>query len=276
MILLALAYILNTLKFLVPVWTGTMPAQLLSDFGIPAGPEGTLHLFLLGDILQLAAIALIILALLQKLPNYHYWAMALALLITLTTPLLWSIQHTNPFINYLFSLGWGYNAQVFFPVFPWLVYPLTGMAAGHYLQTVPNFFPKAALAGCFLAATGWLISATDPAFHWGDFYRTAQGGTLYYTGFLLIWLYVCHLAVKFIPWNAFFQLLTRLSRHITRVYFVQWILIFWLIELIGYRQLDITASVICLIIMTCLVLIVSLWPKPFTAPAVKVQQPADQ
>jgi hypothetical protein len=259
-ILLLLAYLLNTLKFLLPMAAGAIPQQLLTDFGIAKGPAGAVQLFLLGDILQLAAISLVVLSLLYQLPNYHYWAMALAITILTATPFLWPVQSSVPLLNYFFSLGWGYNASVYFPVFPWLVYPLIGLAAAHYLQTTTNFFAKARNTGLVLMATGWAISTTDPSWHWGDFYRTAPGGTLYYAGFVLAWLYVCHLAVRWLPPNAFFDLLTALSKRITRVYMLQWVLIFWMIAPIGYRQLNLQASLVCITCMTCLVICVSLLP----------------
>jgi hypothetical protein len=259
--LFALAYILNFLKFLVPLAAGTIPEQLLIDFGISSGPQGVLHLFLLGDILQLAAISLIILSLLHRLSHYHLWAMLLAFIILLAAPFVWQIHSSNAVLNYVFDLLWGYNSQVYFPVFPWLVYPLTGMAAGYYLKTSANFFIKARNAGLILIILGLGISSIDPLLHWGDFYRTGQGGTLYYTGFVLVWLYVCHLAVKWLPDNKFFNLLTTLSKHITRIYLIQWILIFWLIGLIGYRQLNVAASVVCILVVTSLVIFIGLLPE---------------
>lgn len=258
LVLLVLAYVLNFFKFIVPLAAGGIPPQLLEDFGIPAGQAGAWQLLLLGDILQLAAISLVVLALVQRLPYYHYWAIVLAAVVLLVSPFLWNIQSPQPVVNYLFDLLWGYNARVYFPVFPWLVYPLVGMAAGHYLLTASGFFVKARNAGIIMMAGGWAISAIDPARHWGDFYRTAQGGTLYHAGFVLFWLYICHLAVRFIPPNRFFTLLTMLSRNITRIYMVQWILVFWLIALIGYRQLGIVPSLICITGITWLVMMIGL------------------
>jgi hypothetical protein len=258
LVLLFLAYVLNFFKFIIPLAAGAIPPQLLQDFGIPGGSEGAWQLFLLGDILQLAAISLVVLSLLERLPNYHYWAMLLAVIVLVVSPFLWNIHSKQPVLNYIFDLLWGYNARVYFPVFPWLVYPLAGMAAGYYLQTTEGFFVKARNVGILLMICGWAISTFDPALHWGDFYRTAQGGTLYYTGFIFLWLYVCHLAVKFIPPNRFFGLLTSLSRDITRIYLVQWVLVFWLIALIGYRQLGIAASLLCMAGITCLVMVIGL------------------
>ncbi|MGB8193501.1 MAG: heparan-alpha-glucosaminide N-acetyltransferase domain-containing protein [Chitinophagaceae bacterium] len=260
-LLLLLAYVLNFLKFLVPLAAGGIPQQLLADFGIPPGSAATWHFLLLGDILQLAAIALTVLTLLHCLRNYHYWAMAIAFIILIVTPFLWQVNSANPVLNYIFDLLWGFNSRVYFPAFPWLVYPLTGMAAGYYLQTSPGFFAKARNIGLLLIGTGLIISSFDPAWHWGDFYRTAQGGTLYYIGFVLLWLYLCHLAVKLLPDNSFFTLLTRLSRHITRIYLIQWVLVFWLIGLIGYRQLNIIASLVCIVLITSLVILIGLLPE---------------
>jgi hypothetical protein len=147
LVLLFLAYVLNFFKFIIPLAAGAIPPQLLQDFGIPGGSEGAWQLFLLGDILQLAAISLVVLSLLERLPNYHYWAMLLAVIVLVVSPFLWNIHSKQPVLNYIFDLLWGYNARVYFPVFPWLVYPLAGMAAGYYLQTTEGFFVKARNVG---------------------------------------------------------------------------------------------------------------------------------
>ncbi|HEY0679429.1 MAG TPA: heparan-alpha-glucosaminide N-acetyltransferase domain-containing protein [Chitinophagaceae bacterium] len=261
-----LAYVLNFFKFLIPLAAGIIPAQLLSDFGIASGDKTVMHLFLLGDILQLAAISMLVLSLLIKIRNYQYWAMLLAIMIALSAPYLWEIHSSNTLVDHFCNLLWGYNSKVYFPVFPWLVYPLVGVSAGYFLKlqlriTQPVFFIKARNVGIALVLTGLIIISFDPAFHWGDFYRTGQGGTIYYTGFVLLWLYGCHLAVKYLPQNYFFRLLTFLSKHITRVYLVQWILIFWLIGVIGYRSLDVMESVICITIVSGMVFSIAALPE---------------
>jgi hypothetical protein len=257
-ILLMAAYILNFFKFLIPLAAGWIPTQLLSDFNIPTGTAGMWHLLLMGDILHLAAISLFVLALVYLLPYYQHIALFLAFAVALLSPLLWGYHVENKVLNYVGDLLWGNNSKVFFPVFPWITYPLLGLALGYYLKSRGDIvFTYAGIVGILLVATGRLISASNPAYHWGDFYRAAQGGTLYYMGFLLCWLYGWHLAARWIPNNGFFHFLEYLSRHITTIYLVQWVLIFWLLGVIGYRQLNTFYTWVCMIAITGLVFLLN-------------------
>ncbi|WP_160712892.1 heparan-alpha-glucosaminide N-acetyltransferase domain-containing protein [Chitinophaga solisilvae] len=254
-ILLMLGYLLNTLKFLVPVAAGSMPPALLADFGIPSGSAAVWHFLLMGDILHLAAISLVVLSLVYRLPHYAYMAAILAFAVALTAPLLWGIRSEDPVSDYLLALLWGNDSRVFFPVFPWLTYPLLGLTVGYYLQHHPaKAFIWCRNAGLLLMIAGMVISARHPEYHRGDFYRAAQGGTLYYAGFVLCWLYGWHLAVRWIPAHPFFHLLGWLSKNITSIYLLQWTLIFWMLPVAGYRQLNGWQTWLSMIMMTLLVM----------------------
>jgi uncharacterized membrane protein len=86
-LLLLCGYALNFLKFTVLQLTGFMPIAFLNAYYIPAGKPGILQLLLLGDILQFAAIALIILKLILETHCYYFISAPLCLIVTVISPL---------------------------------------------------------------------------------------------------------------------------------------------------------------------------------------------
>ncbi len=259
--LLLFAYLLNFLKFIVPLLSGTIPKQLLIDHGISTDTRTFIELILVGDILQLAAISLVVLALVYRLKHYQLWAASLSIIIIFASPLLWGISSHNPAINYLFNLLWTNGTNVYFPVFPWLVFPLTGLVIGHWIAA--KRYKKLIITGIVLVIAGSFICSINPQFHWGSFYKSGPGGLLYYTGFVMVWLYVFHLAWLYVPSNSFFKLLYWLSENITLVYLVQWTIIFWLLGVLNYRTLNITASIISMVTITAFVFGICLLIKKY-------------
>ena len=252
-LLFVAGYLLNFLKFDLPLLAGTMPGAFLKDLKLPSGTRGLIQLFLLGDILQFAAIGLLLSWLIYQLPRYPLWALAAAATVIAVSPVTPRHISSCVLLAHLTNLLFGYNRFVYFPVFPWLCYPMTGLFLGHYLQKTPHFYSWCLTAGTLLIITGKLICLFFPGPDCENFYRTGIGGSLYHIGFVLVWLFLIHLVVRYLPANHFCKLLEWLSRQITVVYFIQWILIFWLTGIWGYHSLGLVASLVYLILLSAFV-----------------------
>lgn len=239
--LLLLGYILNLLRFTVPLLIAGSENNLWPD------NESPLELLFAVDILHLAGLSLIFGAFVRKYAQNKYLFPLLILIILFASPFLWGRFAHIPF----FSLLWGENENVYFPFFPWIVYPLLGMYLSRYLlsqdssEKIPwNFF----WLGGGLACIGLLLTDLFPA---GDYYRSGLGVHLIITGFVFAWLRLCYvLTRKISPGNGIFKILFFWSRHVTSVYFIQWVLFGWSILLFGANnQNDCVAAMIGLIVL---------------------------
>jgi uncharacterized membrane protein len=132
--LIVVAYVLNIFKFLIPHYFGWLPPQLLQELQIQSGWRGYMQLFLLGDILHFASIAMIILFFVSKFPSNRNVELYIATGICLISPLFWDAGSNNLIINYCLHLFGGQPPSVFFPILPWLIYPLFGFYIGRILQ----------------------------------------------------------------------------------------------------------------------------------------------
>ncbi|MCF7953059.1 MAG: acyltransferase [Spirochaetales bacterium] len=226
--LLVLGYLLNLLRF---------PMILPTEYGDGEFfPLLLTNFFSLVDILQLAGISLILGAFLKPVMKNSVAPPLFFTAVFLVSPYLWGITPENPLTVVL----WGTSENVFFPFFPWLVYPLLGMYLSKFLLQSPDVLDstlnKMTLIGVFLFAAGSLLSVLE-IFPLGDYSRSGLGIHLIIIGFVLIWLKICRLMEqKMPPDNRFFRAMTFLSVNITVIYYIQWILFAWSTVPLGANQ----------------------------------------
>ena len=241
----ALGYALNFLR-------GSLPVLLALKFGFVTreelGAETALTQFLNVDILQFAGIALVVMALCRRfLPKPSAW-IGVAAVVMLVSPLMWGRTTDQPLVRCLLNHLWGAEGErVAFPAFPWLCYPLIGMACGHWLIEANEggrFFARSLIAGLTLLAVGTGITLSNPDFHIGDYYRSGPGAVLWIQGFVLVWVWGCRAVTNRVPPNPAFRLLYFWSRRVTAFYFIHWIVIGWGVLIFGYRERGLAATVL--------------------------------
>jgi len=246
--LLALAYGLNFLR-------GTLPAFLGLEFGIvkpeDIAPYTLEDLFWLVDILHCAGISLMLITTVRYLlPRPRLWVF-IGVVVALASPLMWGWMSGWPLLDGCLVLLWGEGKFVQFPVFPWISYSLTGMAFGVWLSTSVDqdaLFRRAAGVGMTLLLAGGLLILSRPTFHIGDYFRSGPGAVIAFTGFVLVWLAVCHWLVGHVRGNPFFRLCYYWSAHVTIFFFIHWIIISWGIGFTGYIDRDNIPTLILLTI----------------------------
>ncbi len=263
-LLLFAGYLLNFLKFTLPILLGVFPNQLLGDLNIVPGTQGAIQSILIGDIFHFAAIALGVLVLVSWASTNHILPFLFGIIICFASPLFWDITSVSPGANYLLALTGGKPPQVFFPLFPWLAYPLTGYVLGYFIKdgcSLLSFMPVGII---FIVIGIFIIKYFFPCVD-VSFYRTCPGHCLYHIGIVVVWLGIWEWLYNRISYNPFFELLNHLSRHITLLYILQWILIFSLLPFVGYEALGNAWSfVVCLLIeinvLALLFIFNEMWP----------------
>jgi uncharacterized membrane protein len=235
-LLLLAGYGLNFLKFVLPLKLGLLPAAFQTDLGITDPCTAGETVFLLGDILHFAAIALPVTYAIYRLRRYWIYALVTAAFVAIFAPFFWDHASCSPVTNYIVALVGSQPPAVFFPLFPWLVYPLAGLVIGYWLnRNLPDRFLFIGLVGIAFILLGSIGSYFDgPSI---TFYRTRPGDTAIHLGVVLVWLWIWEGLSGYVKSNAFFRLLQFASRNITLIYLIQWPLICWLLPLLGYQKL---------------------------------------
>jgi len=241
--IMALGYLLSFLRYNLPEVLG------ITHYG----GEFDLFSFIWEvDILQFAGLAMILLAAIRRLIPWPRTWVLLAVLFTVASPILWGTGTGAPVIDWFLDLLWGTYEEVWFPVFPWLAFPLFGMAFRHYCESEDGgklvMDRRIPLLGILVLTAGIVITCTNIEFHYGDYYRSGPGAITWMSGFVVIWIFLCGKAVEKIPDNKVFHLLCYWSRHITVVYFAQWMIIGWGVAIFPYMEQSITTTVLLMAI----------------------------
>jgi hypothetical protein len=267
-VLLLLGYLLNALKFLVPLWLGVFPESLVQDLHFYHGRPLALNLFLIGDIFHFAAIALLIMALLKRSTYWMVWALAIVFILTVTGPLLWDLHHSYFLVDHFLHLVGGRPDDCFFPLVPWIIYPLVGMLIGSYFQLPYASVQPLFFSGCFLFIASALLRHTPFHFPDASFFRAFPDMTNMHLGFVIIWICIWFWASAALSLTGpvagvepqrprgsqgsakgfgnyskncvqgAVRLLCFCSRNISLIYLVQWPVVCWLLPVVGYRCLS--------------------------------------
>lgn len=275
--ILGLAYLLNFLKFIVPISVfHTMPESFITAYGwtSPLSTSQLSYLLLTGDILQMAGVALLLLAVIRHFIHSKWGYLILAILITAASRETAGLRFGVDNLDYIAKLFFSGGYHVYFPVVPWMSYILYGMFIGAVLQesflsvnkssseqrpnaiaglkttqTPSQVFQKLFYVGIAFIFAGGLLCYLDFEYHFGNFFNLGPGGVLYLLGLNLVLLWIIHQIVK----RGFDNVLTRslgwLSKRVTSIYIIQWVIICWGMGIIGFRTLDATETVMMMIVM---------------------------
>lgn len=222
--LVVAGYCLSALRFFLPI-------VLVQHFGLIANPETIiykfppLYYFLEVDIFQVAGLSLMAIALLKwRQVKYDYY-LVVALIVALIAPLLWQITGSN----YLFDPFWGKANYVVFPFFPWFFFPLIGVYFGNLLLKAKNktdFYKSCFSKLIPVIGAGLLFLLVDVSFSDFSYSHHNVGASLIFVSITIYWLAIIYLNYQKLSVKVI-NILTILSKNVTLIYIVQWLVIAW-------------------------------------------------
>lgn len=253
-VLMVLAFLLNLLKFVPLFLPGQMPQALRLDLGINNEATALVDLLLIGDILHLASFSFLLFALCRLAGRYQWLFEAwLLLMVWMFAWAGYSFENTHRICAWLV----GTMPHAFFPVLPWLFYPLAGKLFSIFIKEWNLSFYTCAVIGIVLLLASLELSGFVPHRDLLAFYKPGSAALIYYTACSMIWLFVCATFAKTRSLHAFKQLLCFLSKHITAVYFIQWILVFSCVTVVGYRQQDMFNTLLLSLLISLLTVLLT-------------------
>lgn len=221
-LLILLGFALNiglNAHLLIRMWMGQF--QHLSPFTYIFGV----------DILFLAGLSLISIALIRKLAQERIviWLLFI-LLFAVANPFLPVSFASQPSFSYFIAYFWGYYHWSYFPVFPWMVYPLAGyvfyLLQKNQVMPVLNDQKKWLVFGLLslvlLVTFQFAFSITT---HLQAYYHHEPLYVIWTLGFLLWWLLLWYFIEKLSGANQLFQFVRFLGINVTAFYVAQWLLI---------------------------------------------------
>ena len=183
------------------------------------------------DILYLAGLSIMFLALLKTIKKQQAWvAVVVVFLVTGLTSYMNEIvmvtdrNYILPFIAGTYS--WGY-----FPLFPWLAYPLMGFTFFHWEEKIISFFTnKKIVSGIILAGIGVLVVSfykwgIDTTINLPAYYHHTFWFSLWAIGIVILWVVLLRFLLNKFPNTYLGNFLKWLGKNITLFYVIQWLII---------------------------------------------------
>ncbi|MEW6308364.1 MAG: heparan-alpha-glucosaminide N-acetyltransferase domain-containing protein [Bacillota bacterium] len=209
------------------------------------------------DILQFSGLAMLLFALFHKLRASNLSIALTAVLFSVWNIVLLPLQSDSLAASALSGLLWGSHANSFFPFLTWVFYPIAGYLFGSLLIRCTNKRLLYALSGLTAALVffggSYLMSHLE--LQQGSetaYYHHIVTDNIIYTGGVILELAILSFIAPFIP-KSLQNIAGRLSKNVTSLYCIQWVLITWLTLVIPINGLDMAwyvALVIAIIVLS--------------------------
>jgi len=261
---LLIGYAMNFFKFVFPILAGVMPVEFIEAYGwtAPLTFDQYLYLIKTGDILQMAGVSLFFMGLINHFVKNKYVVLGIAIMVVVSCRFLQGTHVGQEQVDYFLDILWGSGWNVYFALFPWFAFILVGMFFGKwYLELEKNeglVFKKMLIAGVALLSIGGGLCFYNFDYHFGDFYHLGPGGAVYLVGFNLLLFYVANRIYRLLKNRPLLNVFVYLSKRVTTLYVIQWVLICWGMYFFGFQQYG-TYQVLSIIPLTVAVTLVTQW-----------------
>ncbi len=185
--------------------------------------------YILGvDILPLAGLSLITIALLKKFlgENPFYWIFP-ALIVSGLSYFITNIETQS--IKYVLSFIIGGTYWSYFPLIPWLAYPIIGYSIGLYLKKrkttespkqIALFYAIITVGFLYGLSYGFEVSSKLPTYYQHDIVFF-----LWAVSFAVLMVSLLYFTDKAFKENIILKYLRFLGRKVTSIYIIQWLII---------------------------------------------------
>lgn len=188
--------------------------------------------YILGvDIFYLAGLSVIIIAFIKTIKTGQVWvAIILVFLVAGLTDYMNEIMMV-PERNYILPFIGGTYSWAYFPLFPWLAYPLLGFTFYHWEDKVMSFLTRQkVMSGVILSGITFLIISF---YRWGinttinlpAYYHHTFLFSLWAIGIVILWVLLLRFLLNKFPNTTAGNFLQWLGRNITLFYVIQWLII---------------------------------------------------
>jgi hypothetical protein len=126
------------------------------------------------------------------------------------------------------------------------------MALGQTFAKTENLektYRKSGILGLGIMLAGIAIVITNPEYHYNDYYHSRQGYMIFMAGFVLLWLYICHLLASTAVSEKKIGIFYDWSKNVTTIYFIQWVLMTWFTALFGMNSSTILPAILIMLFM---------------------------
>ncbi len=183
------------------------------------------------DILYLAGLSILILTAIKKLGKSKSLVSFILVFLVLGFTSFMNEKLMITERNYILPFIAGTYSWAYFPLFPWLAYPLAGFSFYFWEEKITHFINRHKIvSGIFLISvstailyyskTGFLTTINLPEYYHHEFWYS-----LWAFGIVILWVVFLRFLVQTFPPNYFGKFFMWLGKNITLFYVIQWLII---------------------------------------------------
>lgn len=238
--LFLLAYVLNIFRFLIPYAAGY---AITGDYAVYMEP--LMYKVLGNDILTFAGLSMMVMAVFIKLRFSNILMLAIATVMCACGTLLNGVDAGNPlgniFLGYLVSTEDAAGMVLsYYPILNWMMFPVSGYVFGHVLKRVKDkdlFYLTFSMPAIAAASVYFAVGIYKEAGMFGEgqncYYHMIFSDVLASLCITVGMIGVYYFILKILPaWM--FRIALHISENITKVYFIHWILVSFIVNLFMY------------------------------------------
>jgi len=260
LVLLAMGYALNLTRGTIPLSLGMATGFVTAEEVAPFTP---LSLFTTVDILQLAGCSLILMAVLRRFaPPGPAWLVVAAAAVVVA-PALYRQTVGLPIADALLGLLWSSGTNVYYPVLPWVVFPLAGAVVGDMVVRASDrraLIRRIGLIGVVSAVLGTVLVATvAPPLDDVTYWRLPPILLPGILGFVAAWVWLCDVVVHRMDSLVDLGVVYGWSRRVTSMYVIHWLIVAWGVAFVGFRVLDLGPVLVAMVAVLVATIVVARW-----------------
>jgi hypothetical protein len=269
--------------YLLDFFRGTLPLEAGLATGVvtlgEVAPFTPFSLLTTVDILQLAGCSLVLMAALRTVVQPGPAWLAIAAVIVAAAPFLHGHTTGVPIVDAALGMLWQTADTVYYPVFPWAVFPLVGAVIGEMLVGAPDratVLGRAGAVGLCAAILGAaLIAVSNTTLDITTYWRLPPVLAIAILGFVVAWVWLCDIVTRRAGDRFGLATIYGWSGRVTSMYVIHWLIISWGVAIVGFRVLPLGPTLIGALGVLLATIVISRWrprmPGTFTrteAPAV--------
>lgn len=246
--LIAAGYLLNIFRGTLPLIAGTA-AGLVTPEGV--APFTPLSLLVTVDILQLAGCSLILMAALRAVVVPGPAWLAIAVGIAFVAPFLHGLTTGLLVLDAPLGMLWATGDTVYYPVFPWAVFPLVGAVIGQLLAGTTGTAARAAvlrrvgaisLGAAILGAAFIVVTATPLEIT--TYWRLPPVLVFAIGGFVMAWVWLCDVVTRRLGRRFGLGAVHGWGGRVTSMYVIHWLIVSWGIAFVGFRAMELWPTLV--------------------------------
>lgn len=182
------------------------------------------------DILFLAGMSIILLSIFKKVIKEKHWIiLMLILIVSLATPYINELITTQD-NNYFLPFIGGHFSWSYFPLFPWLAYPLVGLLFHKWENIIVEFIQKNKWAfrffvsGIFVLLIVFFKFGISSSINLDYYYHHHFLFFLWVIALVILWTLFLQLSVKYLNFKLI-RFIKWMGEKVTVIFVIQWLII---------------------------------------------------